>query len=59
METTKISQAKAVLDLTINEYFSNEPQQDVLQYLNDNFSKVCNLLEVADGLLAEGIAKSE
>lgn len=56
MDTMKVRQAKTVLDQTINDYFSNgEPDNESWQCMRMYYGKICDLLEVTDRLLYEGL----
>jgi len=58
MDSQKIKQAADVLNVTIDKYFGFDPKNiDVDQgnYLKMSFPTIQNLLEVAAGLLHDGI----
>ena len=55
MDALKVRQAKTILDQTINDYFSREPDKDSWLAMRMYYGKICDLLEVADRLLHEGL----
>ena len=56
MDALKVRQAKSVLDQTINSFFSEaEPSKEKMQHMRMQYDKICDLLEVTDRLLYEGL----
>ena len=60
MNTVKVRQAKTLLETTIETYFSNgEPDNETWQCLRTYYGKICDLLEVTDRLLYEGLTTEQ
>ena len=56
MDVLKVRQAKSILDQTINSYFSEEePCKERWQHLRTCYKQICDLLEVTDQLLHDGL----
>ena len=57
MDKSTFEQAKSILDIVLNEFFTKKPTKENLQYLEMNYANLANLLEAADFLLFEGLAQ--